>query len=109
MQIRRHLAEDECLLDLQEYEEIFLGNCCGMALVKRGKNDNHICYIHLGEDDGAWSPCNSGSKSSYWLGEEMDVIKAVQEWITNNAEPDIYENNLFGRKQFGWKFKPIKE
>ena len=101
MKIRRHLNNDETLSYLDDYEEIFLGSCCGVALVKRGKNDNHICFIHLTEDDDNWFP-RGNPMSSFWLEDEMNVLNAVKEWLSKNADPDLYNGN-----QFGWKFKVI--
>lgn len=99
MTIRDHLNKNESMDDLGGYKELFLGHCCGVALVNRSANDNHIAYLHLVEDDGNWS-VRRGTVSSYWLEDEMNVLKAVQEWIQKNAEPDVYEGH-----QFGWKFR----
>jgi hypothetical protein len=99
MKIRRKLNEDETLYEVGQVEELFLGGCHGVALVKRGENDRHVCFLNLTEDDGAWF--NSlESSSSHWMFEHIEVMKAAYAWLEENGEPDIH-NDI----QYGWKFK----
>ena len=103
--VRRELEQGE---DEQEYleeglgdyqiKELFLGECTGIALIPRGPNDSHICFMHLTEDDGCWFQ-SSGIHSTFWLTDLAEVLAAVREWLEANADPD-------SPTRIGWKFRP---
>jgi hypothetical protein len=72
-----------------KHEHLFLGTCCGVALVKRGPNDNHICFIILTEDDENWFVSNNLC-STYWLPDLEKQLIYAKRWIIKNAEKDTY-------------------
>ena len=37
-----------------DYEHAIFGSCKGVAMCRRGKNDNHVILVPLTEDDGTW-------------------------------------------------------
>ena len=83
--------------DLDDYvyvdnNHVFLGDCFGVLLEQRGKNDKHICFRFLTEDDETWSISKNGF-SSYWLPEAQEQITAALEWMKNNA---IKDSNGYG-------------
>ena len=81
-------------------EKEFKGNCKGIKLTKRkrNENDNHICVQILTEDDGDWfASCNSFS--SYWIDDLIEQLKITKAYI-ETQEPDMYNG-----KQYGWKFR----
>ena len=51
----------------------FLGSCKGVELIRRGENDNHICFDILTEDDGNWFSSKEPS-SSFWI---KDLIEQL--------------------------------
>ena len=99
MLIRDHLNNDECIVDEEGeqliYVKLFLGSQAGVALTKRCQNDNHICFTILGEDDNSWFPIGD-STSSFWLPEYIEVLQYVREWLLEHADKD---------EQWGYKFK----
>ena len=96
--IRNELRQEETLeLSIQNRaEELFFGDCFGIALIPREENDRHICLQILLEDDEYWF-AQENTFSSFWLSELQEVLKAVQEWLKKNADPDP--------SNFGWKFR----
>lgn len=88
---------DEILEVLEEY--LFLGGCQGVALIPRGENDNHICFLIVTEDDGNWF-ASKNSSSSFWLEDLEHQLKKAKDWMDNNADPDP--------DGFGYRFKEIK-
>lgn len=70
-------------------EHLFLGVCCGIALVPRGKSDNHICFIILTEDDGNWFVTNN-LLSTHWLPDLEKQLEYAKSWLIKNAEKDSY-------------------
>lgn len=69
-------------------DRLFLGKCKGVALVPRGKNDNHICTLILTEDDGNWF-CSSNYFSGFWLDDLKEQIEKAKNWIIKNAIVDV--------------------
>lgn len=88
-------AEDNAL----PYKKLFLGKCHGVILRKRGRNDSHVCFQLIVEDDEQWFMSKSGISSSYWLDDCISVLQAAKEWIEKNCKPD---------GNHGWKFKDNK-
>ena len=84
-------------------EYLILGECSGVALLPRGSEDDHICFIILSEDDGHWFQSHSGW-SSYWLEDVRKQMERAEAWCKVNAEPDIHRNG----GQYGYKFKNYK-
>ena len=72
----------------------FFGELHGVRLVERGKNDPHICFEILAEDDGHWF-ASDGSASSYWMPGLIKVLRAANQWMVKNCEKD----------HCGWKVK----
>ena len=63
--IRTSLNEEEYLVDIKMGEAIFLGELVGIMLTKRDRNDPHVMFQIMIEDDGGWFPYDqSGSSSS---------------------------------------------
>jgi hypothetical protein len=102
MKFRDHLSSEECIIDDEQeeliYDKLFLGCQAGIALAQRGINDQHICFIILGEDDDCWFPIG-GSTSSFWLPEYIELLQHVHEWLKKNA----YEG------KWGWSFEKTLE
>ena len=93
--MRIFCTDHEIDMDIPE-KYLFLGDCQGIALVPRGPDDNHICFIILTEDDEQWYASN-GSASSYWVDDLAEQLKLVREWL---------EKNAFKEKHgYGYKFK----
>jgi len=98
MVIREYLSNDEYFVNNEgdladDYIKIFVGNQAGIALTKRAVNDPHVCFMMLGEDDNAWFPM-TGTSSSFWLPEYIEVLQYAQDWLDKNAE----------KKKWGWNF-----
>lgn len=70
-------------IDVPE-KHLFLGDCLGVALVPRGKDDNHICMLILTEDDEEWSTISTDF-SSDWFSDLTTQIKRAKKWMKNNA------------------------
>ena len=87
---------------------LFLGDCCGVRLVQRGENDKHVCFEILSEDDGHWFLKQSYS-SSYWLPDLMEALKAAEEWMKANCEPDMYKHVGGPDVQYGYNVKEQNE
>lgn len=86
--------------DVPALERFWVCDVHGVGLVNRGRNDNHVCYVLLSCDDGAWS-VSSGASSSYYIPELVMLLAVVNEWIETNCAPDMYDG-----RQYGWRFKP---
>lgn len=83
MEIFRINALGKMVFDVPE-KHLFLGTCHGIALVPRGKNDNHICFYILTEDDGVWFVSNNMG-STYWLHDLKKQLQQVEKWLSENA------------------------
>ena len=81
------------------YQHLILGSCHGVALVKRGPNDPHVCIKLITEDDGNWA-VSKESFSSAWLLDLQDVLADTHNWMDTRCEKDSYG--------FGYKFKEMK-
>ena len=98
MKIFGHIDPDQFLLseEAKLCEVLFLGECCGVGLSKRGgEKDPDVCFTILVEDDGHWFITRSGQTSMYWwsdLRRQMDLAEA---WLKTNAEVHPW----------GWKFR----
>jgi hypothetical protein len=62
----------------------FRGNCFGVGLKQRGKNDKHICFVILVEDDESWF-ISKDDASTYWLPELMSMMQDALNWLDKNA------------------------
>ena len=89
----------------------FLGQCFGVILVKR--NDLHIGFNIVVEDDGNWYYFNNGGGSdsyskgggdsdSGWLTELHAQMGYAIGWCKEHADPDIYDG-----EQVGWKVRGL--
>ena len=74
----------------------FLGSCFGVILTRRGREDPHICFQIVVEDDGNWFVSENGG-DSYWLAELHEQMGRAIEWCKNNAQPD--------KRNIGWKVR----
>lgn len=80
--------------ELQRAEALFLGTCKGVALIRRGPNDPHVCFYIVTEDDGSWFPLVH-SASWYWAEDIRQQLDAARKWLDENAIQD----------PFGYRFK----
>jgi len=100
IKVRRKLSKEEYLdVEIKPYREMFLSGVFGILLRNRGKDDKHVCFEILGEDDGYWFSTN-GTASSAWFENLEGVVAEARKWCEENCEPDIH-NDI----QYGWKFK----
>ena len=76
----------------------FTGECHKVVLVPR-VGDRHILIKLFTEDDGYWHE-SASSFSSAWLVEFQRLLADANQWMVNNADPDMYMG-----KQYGWKFR----
>ena len=78
----------------------FKGQCKGIRLSKRGRNDNHICIQILTEDDDNWF-ASAEPFSSSWIDELITQLQATKEYL-KTQEPAISNG-----RQYGWNFKSV--
>jgi hypothetical protein len=81
-------------------------NIVGVVLRPRGKNDPHICFELISEDDECWFPYSGSGSSSFWFDCYTAVLAAARTWCEKEALPDMvgeHDNNM--KRQYGWKFK----
>ena len=64
------------------------GHCKGVKIVWRGLNDPHLCVEIWTEDDENWFMSDISSFSSYWLPELLELLKAANAWMKNNAQKE---------------------
>ncbi len=85
------------------YVQTFLGQCQGVGLTRRGKDDPHVCVVLLVEDDGNWFPtrCPAQGFSSYWVDDLVMQLQAAQLWMTANCDLDTDRHGT----AWGWKFR----
>ena len=70
------------------YTKAFFGGQFGIALAPRGKDDPHVCFYILTEDDGTWFVKNEGGASSFWIPDLISIIKEAETWMANNCIKD---------------------
>ncbi len=64
----------------EEFEQTFLGDCFGIGLKRRNKEDKHVMFYVLGEDDGQWSVgCNSFD--CYFVKDLKQQLEAADQWM----------------------------
>lgn len=80
------------------YHHVFVRGCYGVALVPRGPDDNHICFMIIVEDDDNWFECN-GAGSSSWLCDLEDTLHQAVMWCETYAFPDKVRG-----VQYGYRF-----
>ena len=66
-----------------QYELVILGACHGVGFVKRGKDDNHLCFKFLVEDDENWFPMEYES-STWWFKELKELVVYVEQYMNTN-------------------------
>ena len=94
--------QEICSIDDQsDYEHIILGHQFGIGLRMRGRNDPHVCFHILSEDDGHWF-VNEGGASTSWFSDLTSVIERAVTWCTTNCDADVSNTD---RRQYGWIFK----
>ena len=80
----------------------FKGECHKVVLESREVDDPHIVVQFWTEDDdvpGRWFK-SANAFSSAWLPEFQRLLADATQWMTNNADPDMYMG-----AQYGWKFR----
>jgi hypothetical protein len=87
MKIYNYGYHDE-IIEVPE-EHLFLGSCKGVVLLPRGKNDNHVCFVVVTEDDGLWF-CSKNKGSSGWIGELAFQLERAEKWLKKNAIGEVY-------------------
>ena len=95
MEFQRNVA-----VDLKHYEKVFVGRQFAVGLRPRAKQDRHVCFTILSEDDGTWFLSSGSGSSSYWLPELVQVLEEAKAWCAANC--DLDEAN---GKVWGWKFR----
>ena len=80
--------------EIKNVVHVIKGDCVGIALFQRGKNDSHICWQLLVEDDGSWYVSEYGH-SSFYIPDLEGVISKMQDWLKKNA---VFE-------KYGWELK----
>lgn len=84
-----------------------LGDCFGVRLEQRGRNDKHVLVRLLSEDDEHWIESDY-TISSYWLDDMLDVLSRVKHALEGSQfEPDLADPALgyAPGRSFGYKFK----
>ena len=81
--------------EIYDVRQVFKRNCCGVVLSSRGPDDPHVIVTPITEDDGNWFT-SSGGMSSFWLPEQIEVLKEAQAWMTVHCDRD---------ETWGWKFR----
>jgi hypothetical protein len=74
--------------ELGAFEKVFLGQCMGVGLDRRGVDDPHVCFALLVEDDGNWFAQGESHSSSFWLPELIEVLQEAHAWLEKHGEPD---------------------
>jgi hypothetical protein len=101
--IREKIDEEHESLsvEIKPFRKIFLGRIAGVVLRERrgGKNDNHIIFEMINEDDGYWFP-GDPIASSYWFDDYIAVLSAAKKWCEKNCDAEICDG-----QPCGWKFK----
>lgn len=75
---------------------VFKGGCIGVKLTARGKNDPHICFSFMTEDDERWFDTPTGSSWSTWWWKDL---KEVMERVEANLE------RTAKKTKWGYEFK----
>ena len=72
-----------------DFEDCVVGKIHGILFKKRGWDDNHVCMWNMIEDDETWHIGQlSGSTSSAWIEDIIDVAQRAQQWLLANCDPD---------------------
>jgi hypothetical protein len=79
MTIRTELHEEESIAISEPIYAMFLGDCFGVVLTKRGPEDPHVCFTIVVEDDGTWA--ERSRSSFYWMNDLQDVLKASMKFV----------------------------
>lgn len=103
MPIRRHLngKYESISKEIYPFREMFLGRIVGIVLKQRRKNDLHVVFQMINEDDGHWF-LSTNPTSTHWLEDYKKVITVATNWCKKNCDPDI---DIISGVQYGWKFK----
>ena len=66
--------------------KIIYGGCFGIAIIRRSKDDNHLCMRWLVEDDETWHLMGDHSVAdTFWIPDMVRVLSETQEWLDKNA------------------------
>lgn len=83
---------------MDDYVFIF-GECNGVLLSKKGRDDDHIVVHLIGEDDGFWFISDSLG-SSGWHDDFQNVMNCLAMYYKKECVPDMYDG-----VQYGYRFK----
>ena len=86
--------------DMKLNPHFIMGEMMAIQLVKRGKNDNHICLLLWMEDDEWWSEV-SHIGSSFWIDDLLEVVTKTKNELEGYF-PDTYGPH---DRPCGFKFK----
>lgn len=88
------------------YRVAFCNGVVGILLTERGKEDPHIVWHYIGEDDGRYFlKKGKDAVSSAWLPDLISCLKEVLSWVRANSVPD--EAGILPNFRVGWRFLPI--
>lgn len=86
--------------EVLEYEHVITDTCHGVLFTRRGKDDPHVMFTIITEDDESWF-VSTVDPSSFWTKRLIKVLQEAQEWMEENCEPDIDKDG----HQWGYKFR----
>lgn len=89
------------VVDLKDYDKVFIGHQFAVGLRPRARQDRHVCFTILSEDDGTWFLSSGEGSSSYWLPELLQVLEEAREWCISNCDLDEAADG----EAWGWKFR----
>ncbi len=97
LNVRRSFDDDETLAPevITNFREVFLGAIHGVLLFERGRNDPHVVFEIISEDDGHWFYDAGVCGSVFWLPSLIELLKQVHQWCEENCT----------KVKEGWEFK----
>ena len=72
------------LEDVPNQVHTIYGVQTAVCVYTRGKDDNHLCFIPLIEDDENWYVSKNGL-STFWLNDFCKVMRETDSWLKRNA------------------------
>ena len=74
--------------EIDHIRHIVKGECFGIVIHERGKDDPHITISIIVEDDENWAITKTASMSSFWLSDFKNVLNEADKWIQENCTKD---------------------
>ncbi len=90
----------DAIVDLKDYDKVFIGRQFSVGLRPRAREDRHVCFTILSEDDGTWFISSGRGSSTYWLPSLLQVLEEANVWCASHCDPDEADG-----KVCGWKFR----